>query len=365
MSLSADRLWLMFQLAQAAMNTGKVGSYLATTCLDRLHGRSRRRDIFPLPQLIACEVKPENLTTRRWLALRHFVNAVIGCLNWCANVKSGASGPLKLTAVQHDVVRRIIDRSLDMELRLQDAQPGSWELHVPDWVPILERPGGPELGGLSAERVDVLPMAGQCDPVPCLPRAVQDMVCNDECLFGNAPPSLAHYENVLPKDRAEYVKLVVRQLRARQLGLTAQARGGGTVFAVGKPGGTRQRAVWHGRRVSAAAKPPPKPRHLASPSAPALLESRPGHKIRCSCWFDQLRLRCKSQRWMGRPPVTLDELQQFGGMNFEEVRAHLLPGEEFNQNFFVPVSLTWPMGFAWSSFVGQEFLARHMPSFAT
>ncbi|CAE7271224.1 UVR8 [Symbiodinium sp. CCMP2592] len=364
MSLPVDRIWLLYQLAQATLlNTGKFGTFLATTGFERLRGQSRQRDIFPLSQLCGLECKPQTLKTQCWCILRKFVNVVIGALNWCAGVKAGTPGPLKRTAAQNDVVLRIIERSLDMLQRLQTPQSGCWESLVPDWVPLLERPNGPRIGDLCADKVDVLPLAGQCDPVSCLPMDVQEIVCSDDKLFLGSShnlDNLAVYDNVLQNDRAEYVKLVVRQLRSQQLGLVATAKGGGTVFAVGKPGGKRQRAVWHGRRVSAAAQAPPKPRHLASPSALAFLECRPQHRVRCSkrdasCWFDQLRLPCKLQRWMGRPPVTLDELRDVGGMNFEEVSGHLLPGEQCNQ-FLVPVSLTWPMGFAWSSYVAQEFL---------
>ena len=43
--------------------------------------------------------------------------------------------------------------------------------------------------------------------------------------------------------------------------------GGGTVFPVPKADGVRQREVWHGARVSAAAARPPAPPHLPSPAA--------------------------------------------------------------------------------------------------
>ena len=54
-------------------------------------------------------------------------------------------------------------------------------------------------------------------------------------------------------------------LRRTDLRNDVTSLGGGTVFPVAKVG-DRQRVVWHGSRVSAAATPPPKPRHLADPS---------------------------------------------------------------------------------------------------
>ena len=43
-------------------------------------------------------------------------------------------------------------------------------------------------------------------------------------------------------------------------------------------------------------------------------------------------------------------------MIIEEVQTCLLPGESHQAAWFYPVSLTWPMGFAWSSYIAQEFL---------
>ena len=259
-----------------------------------------------------------------------------------------------------DVLRRLVQRCVDFHDRLQVPADGAWEALVPDWVPLLNRPAGPKYGDLCADKVDVLQRAGICDPVGCLPPDVQRVVRDDKAMFATDISGLSEFEDVSPADRVEYVKLMVKQLRAKQLGLTARPLGGGKVVAVGKPGGTRQRAVWNGRRVSAAASRPPRPRHLASPTALAYLECQPGRQIRCSkrdasCWFDQLQLPPELQRWMGRPKVSLEELCS-AGMTCEEVQGYLLPGEPTDASAFHPVSLTWPMGFAWSSYVAQEFL---------
>ncbi|CAE7948685.1 Lgi2 [Symbiodinium sp. KB8] len=197
--------------------------------------------------------------------------------------------------------------------------------------------GRTKYGNLQAEAVDVLEVAGQCDPLTCLDEHVRNVICNDNLMFSEAPSGMSSFEGIPAEERNEYVKLVARQLCSKQLALAAHAKGGGAIIAVSKPGGKRQRAVWHGKRVSAAAMRPPNPRHLASPTVLSLMECPAGQKIRCSkrdasCWFDQLQLPAAMQRWMGRPSVTARELCTVGGL------------------------LTWPMGFAWSSFVAQEFL---------
>ena len=59
---------------------------------------------------------------------------------------------------------------------------------------------------------------------------------------------------------------------------------------------------------------------------------------------------------MGRPWVSFNDLCNIGGMSLAEVEACLLQGEFLVGSRFCAVSRTWPMGFAWSSFVAQEFL---------
>lgn len=338
-----------------------LGRQLCKTIGPQSVGSGRSRDIFPLALLDSRECKPHDWSCQSWKILREFVNAAIGALNWCYGCQVSCLQSSRRTAAQRDVLQRLVSRCVDFCNRLQAPDAGSWESLTPDWVPLPQRPEGPKYGGLCAEKVDVLPQAGVCDPMPCLPPAVQQLVNCEQKMFADAPKGLEVFEDVADAERLEYIKLVVRQLRAKQLGLTTKPRGGGAVIAVGKPGGKRQRVVWHGRRVSAAAVRPPKPRHLASPTALTFLECKQGRQIRCSkrdasCWFDQLALPADLGRWMGRPRVSQRELCSIGGMTVEEVQACLLPGDLLDASGLCPVSLTWPMGFAWSSYIAQEFL---------
>ena len=333
------------------------GQQLSNAINHKSASSARSRDTFPLNLLDSHECKPHDWSCQSWKVLRGFVNAAIGALNWCYGCKFSCLHSSRRTAAQRDVLQRLVCRCVDFHNRLQAPAAGSWESLTPDWVMLPCRPEGPKYGGLLAEKVDVLPQAGACDPMPCLPLAVQQLISCEQRMFADAPQGLDLFEDVADPERVEYIKLVVKQLRAKQLGLTTKPCGGGTVIAVGKPGGKRQRVVWHGRRVSAAAARPPKPQHLASPTALTFLEC----KFRCSkrdasCWFDQLALPAGLRRWMGRPKISQQELCSIGGMTVEEVQACLLPGELLDASRVCPVSLTWPMGFAWSSYIAQEFL---------
>ena len=108
-----------------------------------------------------------------------------------------------------------------------------------------------------------------------------------------------------------------QKLASGKLGLTLRPKGGGWVFTVPKPGKSSYREVWHGRQVSLASRKPPKPRHLASPTALTYLMALPGRPVRMSkrdakCWFDQLRAPRQLRPWFARPPVSIDMLLSSG-----------------------------------------------------
>jgi len=169
---------------------------------------------------------------------------------------------------------------------------------------------------LVAESVDVPLLAGTCDPLNVVSPHFGQKIADAQSVFPSPPPGLNRFRGFWAGEREQYVALIVRQLRARLLTLAGTCKGGGTIFPVGKSLG-RQRAVWHGTRVSEAAAAPPAPRHLADPSAFAHLDL-PGSlllqvtKRDCMTWFDQLVLPHALRPFMARPKVTLGELQKHG-----------------------------------------------------
>ena len=178
-----------------------------------------------------------------------------------------------------------------------------------------------------------------------------------EKVFPAPPPGLERFSGFYAGERSEYVGLTVRQLRAGLLRLATESRGGGTVFPVAKAGGTAQRLVWHGTRVSLAAARPPAPRHLADPSVIVLLDLGAAARLRvfkrdCSTWFDQLALEPGMSAFFGRPRVQRAELLA-AGLSEAELAAF---GAQRGVSSLVPCSGVWPMGFSWSSCVAQEAL---------
>ena len=150
------------------------------------------------------------------------------------------------------LVANVVDGANSVLLRLQSVEDGTWERFLPAFVTKPFRPPTACFQDLVADRVDNLAAAGLCDPAPHLPPEVQLKLCDASEVVCAATEDLRCFETVSRGSREEYAKLVVKQLRCGKLGLSTCCKGGGTTFTVGKPGGSRLREVWDGRRVSEA-----------------------------------------------------------------------------------------------------------------
>ena len=202
-----------------------------------------------------------------------------------------------------------------------------------------------------------------CRPFALLPADVRRVVSDSSLLFPDPPGGPAEYQGIKDADRTEFVRLVVKQIKSSKVGLRRGLRaGGGTVFGVGKKGTSKVREVWDGSRVSDVCVAPPPPPLLATPSSFSRIEVGKREQMLlskkdCRCFFDQLALPSSIQPWTGRPPVTIAELVDFGGLTLEDVAMLLDPTTRPRRSDVVyPVSLVWCMGFAWSSYVAQSTL---------
>ena len=355
--LPEDKVWLLQRLAVAAKaKTGSFGKFVES--FEPSYSTCRRRDFYPLSRVSGVEFKPAEMSSLRWSPLRDFVNVVINSLNWLCGVKRSGAVQRRQTVSQCTIIKRIVSRAFDSLCGLQEVMEGSWERFLPDFVTPFDKTSGAHFQDLVAARVDNLQVAAACDPTPCLPTQVQKLVTDGNMLFPNAPGGLEHFEKFSAGSRKEYAKLIVAQLRCGKLGLSKYCKDGGTSLAVGKPGGVRLREVWHGRRVSQAALQPPKPRHLASPTALTLLEAAEDKPVRvskrdASCWFDQLKLPLALREYMAKPTVSTEELAA-AGMPAAEQAIHLQAGESWKEGHYYPLHHVWPMGFSWSSYIAQE-----------
>ena len=322
----------------------------------------RHRDLFPLPSLSISEA----------IALLHESDIACGedmlrFANWTIwglNLLDGCRcpSPGHATAMQRDSQRRILLKVNRMFARLCAAKPpesaeSAWQLLIGETPEGHQQPSS----RIKADRCDLLDHSGNVDPLPALDAYSRDILCTPDALFESVHEGMQAYGNVNREDMAEYAKLVSRQLRSTKIVLSDSACAGGTVFAVGKPTGA-QREVWHGTQVSQAAKRPPKPPRLVSPTALLSLEVGLKSKLLVSkrdakCYFDQLRLPCPLRPWFGRPKLRVDMLCKYGGFTIDDLSAHYVgSGTLASLTHVIPLCATFPMGFSWSSFVAQSYL---------
>ncbi len=254
---------LLNGLAKAVFaDTGALGA-VARSLRDGALRETRQRDLFSLP-----------FSTCR----SEFAKAMVAVLNFLYGVRAPVMVPRRVSAAQQAALGNIDACLQEFSARLLSCPPGS--LDVDAWDAFEPDAGEAKLE-LDAARVDCPERVGTCDPLPLLLDEVRARLLDAEALFCEAPPGLERFRGFYAGRRAEYLKLVVRQLRCGKLSLAESGRGGGTVFPVGKSSGN-QREVWHGSRVSAAAARPPRPAHLASPTAFRAIELGDSEVLRLS-----------------------------------------------------------------------------------
>jgi hypothetical protein len=314
----------------------------------------RRRDIFPLPFLTEpfdSSPVPDGVP----LILMLTNNAVLGLNSlYGCQVDPNATRPPILA--QRVVQKRLWHKCCRFVVRfhaLGDVASGAESLASFTNTEVAA------VGRLVADSVDLLASSGKVDPVPFLSAEAKDSLLGSK-LFPDRSANLRKFPDVKQKDRAEYIRLVARQLRCGKVDLCKHIVGGGTVFTVAKRDSAKVREVWHGAKVSAAALPPLAPLHLASPSALLDLEATAAAPVRLTkrdgrVLFDQLRLPLELRKFMGRPAVRVQELVDTGGLSLEEVSNFLsMPGPIHPDCKLYPRSCCWPMGFSWSSHVAQS-----------
>ena len=314
----------------------------------------RLRDLFPLPVVPPGDLNNlDGVCADSLLDVGAYPEAVVVGLNWLYGVRRSDIMSGARTAAQAQAHKVIIDRAIELHQRLAEA---IGERTGAGWDPYEAGVSTPSLQ-LKAEIVAVPDCAARCDPRDVISGRLRDSIMDASAIFPAAPQGLEQFFGFHSGPRCEYVALTVRQIRAGLLRLATECKGGGTVFPVAKSGGSAQRLVWHGTRVSKAAAHPPAPRHLADPSAFGMLDLSAAARLRvtkrnCKTWFDQLAVDRSIGCYFGRPRILRSELIG-GGLTPDNVR---FAGGDDHADSFYPCSCVWPMGFSWSSCVAQETL---------
>ena len=306
----------------------------------------RQRDVFPLMHIAPCRGYDH--------IARGLANGVVDGLNSLYGVTSphGARAPSAAQVAVHERLLEHVSRFVGRLARARAYPSGAATLTD---LAATESKSAPD--GLKAASVDVLDGSSRVDPLPFVPGGVRSLL-TPRGLFGDAPAGLDQFPSIRGPARGEYIKLVLRQLRAEKLELRTSVLGGGTIFGVAKTGSVKVREVWHGSRVSEAAAAPPLPPDLAGPAALVDLECTAADPLRLTkrdgrCLFDQLQLSRSLRPYMGRPPLLVRELRAAGATGAELklwCRGFRCCGDGLR---IFPVSRCWAMGFSWSSYIAQ------------
>lgn len=320
----------------------------------------QRRDLFPLPEV------PLSFLEDAPPCVRVQVQLLIAALN----VLWGGGSPVpcsnrKPTKAQRRVLEHLIATAAEWLLRMCDSSRAP-ATPAAAWQSFEDSVAAEPLR-LEADKVDLPTSAATCDPYHLLGPELQ--ACwNDPVRILPAERVGHEVHRIASRDRAEYLRLTVRELELGKLVLLRDAQGLGSIFPVKKSGG-RQRAVWHGTLVSEASSRPLKPRRLADPSAFLAVDWDAGTRVVWSkrdaaSFFDTLQCPVALRPWFGRPPVAAHELLSVWGASGGDLAAWHRDGigSTSTDGLLYPCSQVWPMGYSWSSAIAQDVslgLLRH------
>ena len=214
---------------------------------------------------------------------------------------------------------------------------------------------------LRADACDLLEKSAGVDPLVHIDQDHAKILRDGSLLFPGLAPGAVATGRMNDSDKGEYARLVVRQLRANKVTLSDSCHASETVFPGGKSNG-QLREVWSGHTLSQHAIVPPKPPHIANPATLVFLESSKEapiylYKRDARCFFDQLAIPAEIQQWFDRPRLYVREMIKYGDTSLDELRRYWCGTATLTLDTIAhPLCLSWPMGFAWSSFLAQSTL---------
>ena len=233
---------------------------------------NRQRDVFPLPRCTVVLVQEMlEMTGPDAELICYVANSCFDGLGVLSGYHLGCV-PSQITEAQRSIMSICIRKVGRMLSRLASCE------EPPPSENCFDRLCGPADGAgrssvpLVADQCDVHPNCGRVDAQAYITDEMRECLESPSSLFKDDCDTLADFPALTGTSRKEYVRLMARELVSRKVDLVDSIKGGGTVFGVAKSSG-RIRSVWHGHAVSDAATRPPKPRHLASPTALLDLET--------------------------------------------------------------------------------------------
>ena len=321
-----------------------------------------RRDLFPLPSVSASWLSAD-LPQELQAMLLDAVNLCIAGLN-CLE-RTGAVAPYAAprdrgpSSTQRAALEHVCASTTAMFRRLRALKPlGAKLVALRSFEPYAAAPPP----RLVAEQVDLPPVAASCDPLELVGPDLLAKLRRPRSIFPRAPVGVGSVR--APRGaRGEYIQVIIRMLDAGKMGLCFAPSGVGAFFTVPKSTPGHLRPIWDGGPVSELCQRPPAPRRLGNPASFLELLVRPGERLIMSkrdaaSFFDVLKAPPEAQPWFCCPPLRAEELAQALGCELAELTKRYAVGAPPNtlpgRTPAYPASLTWPMGFSWSSAVAQD-----------
>ena len=331
-------------------------------CLANASTKTKRQSLFPLPLFSRDALKDQcaiDFVTNCCIVGLNLLNAD---MSMSSKAYPAHGTPSVAQQRSHELIRTRCARFLERLDAIDDLQfeAPSPEVALRAWLDVPDT----SFKHFDGNSVNLPLRSAAVDPQAHLSPGTRRIVSNADLLFSGAdwkslPPALRIGISV-----PNYAKLTARMLQNGKLGLMRGPLGKASIFAVGKKGSTKLREVWAGQHISGLAARPPKPPMLGNPGVFARIV-KPPHlnlflsKRDATAFFDQLALPRPLVPCFGRPTITVQALIDEGGLSLESLSPLVLdlgtaPLKAHEK--LVPVSLVWPMGFSWSSFIAQSTL---------
>ncbi len=209
---------------------------------------SRSRDVLPLPAIASSGINwPSTLPAYRRQCFTEVLNMCGAGLNFLYSGGRLCALPRSLTKLHKRVYQRLQDKLLRSVVSIDQQR----DLPCVDgaFAVLVGRDATSKFPDLNADAVDLLDACGQVDPIESLDPDVAQIVMSPRRMF---PQGVRHLPRKCSFDcgaRSEYIKLLVRQLRAGKTGLCSNPVACAPTFVVPKKDSLKQREVWNGGRI--------------------------------------------------------------------------------------------------------------------
>ena len=210
---------------------------------------------------------------------------------------------------------------------------------------------------LNSDMLALPSKAALCSPERLVDKQFQGILERIKDIFPEHPVRVKSVR-VTKNELHDYAKVVGRMHQCGKLAFMLHPKGVASFFVVAKPNG-QQRPIWNGAEISEACRRPVAPPRFGNPASFVDICVAPGSQVflskrDASSYFDVLRAPVDEHAWFGFAPLSASLLCETLNMDIEGLRNVVKdPDTILPTTLVYPVSVTFPMGFSWSSCIAQ------------